>query len=132
MATIKVNGSAAVITSTLKLEDVQLIKKYKPEALTLMGGKDGNEPIFAIGVSPKGAGSINKLGAVFDAQSFSEEGFATVTLVLGAVDGDVKEAIADAIGQPVGLLGQLEEKISGVAEEIKAERKKFMDGIALS
>ena len=51
-------GEAVVVTSSMKLEDLETIAKYRPEALTLKGGEDGKEPIFAISIT-KGAGDIH-------------------------------------------------------------------------
>lgn len=41
MAKITIAGDAVVITSSLKLDDIKTIAKYRPKALTLMGGDDG-------------------------------------------------------------------------------------------
>ena len=48
MAKIVIAGDAVIVTSTMKLEDIKTIAKYRPKALTLMGGEDGKEPIFAV------------------------------------------------------------------------------------
>lgn len=132
MAKINVTGSAVVITSTLKLNEVATIQKYRPDALTLRGGEDGKEPIFKIGIPASGTGSINKYGAAFDAETHNEGGFATITMMLGEFEGDIKEHIADTIGQPVNLLGQLEEALSETAAAIKTERQNVMNNITLS
>lgn len=62
MAKIVIAGDAIVVTSAMKLEDIKTIEKYRPNALTLMGGEDGKEPIFAIGTT-EGCGNINQVGA---------------------------------------------------------------------
>ena len=80
MAKIVIAGDAVVITSALKLEDIKTIAKYNPKALTLMGGEDGKEPIFAIGVT-NGPGSINDVGASFGRESYDDEKLAVITMV---------------------------------------------------
>ena len=49
MAKIVIAGDAVVVKSELKLEDIKTIEKYNTKALTLMGGDEGKEPIFALG-----------------------------------------------------------------------------------
>lgn len=133
MAQINVNGSAAVITSTLKLDDVLLIQKYRPDVLTLRGGEDGKEPLFKIGVATSGTGSINKFGVAFDSATHNTDGKATVTMVLpDDINGNVREYIADTIGAPKAMLDKLEAALKDTASAINAERKEIMDGIQMS
>lgn len=133
MAQIKVNGSAVVITSTLKLDDVLLIQKYRPDELTLRGGEDGKEPLFKIGVATSGTGSINKFGVAFDSATHNTDGKATVTMLLPeGLDGDVKEYIADTIGAPKAMLDKMEGALKETASAINTERKEIMDGIQMS
>ena len=132
MARINVTGKAIVIKSAIKLEDVLTIKKYAPEALTLLGGEDGKEPIFMIGVASDGAGNINQYGATFDATTNDPEGKATVTKILDDVEGDIKEAIADTYGKYVITLNKLEEKLPQSLAEVRAERERILDNITIS
>lgn len=133
MAQIKVNGNAVVITSALKLNDVQLIQKYRPDELTLRGGEDGKEPLFKIGVATSGTGSINKFGVAFDATTHNADGKAVITMMLPeGLEGDVKEYIADTIGAPKAMLDKLEATLKDTASEINTERKEIMDGIQMS
>ena len=55
MAKIMVAGDAVVVTSDMKLEDIKLVKKYRPEALTLFEGEgEEKEPVFKIGIGDGG------------------------------------------------------------------------------
>ena len=74
MAKIVIAGDAVVVKSELKLEDIKTIEKYNAKALTLMGGDEGKEPIFALGTTT-GTGSINSVGASFGKADADGNGF---------------------------------------------------------
>jgi len=131
MAKIVIAGDAVVITSSLKLEDIRTIAKYRPEALTLMGGEDGKEPIFAIGVT-NGPGSINEFGASFGRETRDDEKLATVTMVAENVTGDVKEWVADRIGGAIMHLYELEQKLPDVLDEVLLQREIVMEAITVA
>lgn len=128
MANIKIIGDAAVITSTLSAEDIQTLKKYRPEALVLKGGEDGKEPIFAIDMAA-GAGSVNNYGITFGGVTRDEDKKANLTLVLKGITGDVKEYVADKFGTALDCLNQLEESIPGVLAEVSARKARIMENI---
>ena len=129
MAKITIAGQAVVVTSTLKLEDIKMVKKYRPDALTLRGGGDGKEPIFALGV---GEGGINKFGASFQMETRDEEKLAVLTMTTGYDGDDIEEFVADELGAAIVNLGKLEEKLPGVIDEIKAERQAIMSNITVA
>lgn len=132
MATIKVVGDAIVITSTLKLEDILSVQKYRPSALILKGGEDGKEPIFAIMANPGANGTLTKFGATFGSASHDDNKFATITGGLPNTEGlDVKEFIADQYGAALNSLGKLEASIPGVLAEVRQERNAVMQNITL-
>lgn len=128
MAKITIAGNAVVVTSSMKFEDLQLIKKYRPKALALKGGEDGKETIFQIFVGSNGSGSINEEGAVFCGPDHTEEKLAVITMGL-AVEGNVKETIADQIGYPVMKLNKLEALLPAVVKEIRAEKETVLSNI---
>ena len=130
MAKINVLAKAVVVTSTLKIEEIKLVKKYRPEALTLFEGDgDKKEPIFCIGLTG-GAGEINQWGASFS-KSTPGGGEAQVTMILPDGISDVKEYVSDAIGRAVIKLNKLEAMIPGIIEEIKAEKAEIEANITI-
>jgi len=132
MAKITIAGDAVVVTSNMKLEDIKTITKYRPKALTLMGGEDGKEPIFAIGVT-NGCGSINEVGVSFGRETYDDQKLACVTVCTGtAVTGDVKEWVADHLGSAIISLNKLEEALPAVLEEITAEKAYVMGNITVA
>lgn len=131
MAKIVIAGDAVVITSSMKLADIQTIQKYRPKELVLKGGEDGKEPIFAIGVT-NGCGSINEVGASFGRASHDDEKFATITMVTEGVAGDVKEWVADRIGGAIINLNKLEEKLPAVLAQIEGQKAEVMSNITVA
>ena len=130
MAKIVIAGEAVVITSAIKLSDLRKIAKYRPNALVLKGGEDGKEPIFRVGVC-SGSGKINKYGAEFGAETHDDAKLATITLVLG-IDGDVREAVAEAVGASILNLNKLEETLPAVLAEIDAEKDAILGNITVA
>lgn len=119
MAKIVVAGEAVVITSTMRLDELRTIKKYRPEALCLKD--EEGEPIFCIGVTT-GAGAIGKYGAEFGAEGHGDEPKACITMVCPGISGDVKEAVSELIGPAILRLNEIEDTLPAVLEEIVAEK----------
>lgn len=129
MAKVKKFGEAVVITSEAKLEDIRKIAKYSPQSLVLMGGEDGKEPVFAVGLSSKRSGSINSVSVDFG--GCNEDGFAQVTVSYCGPDGDVKAHLADSIGPQITMLGKLEETWPEVLAQIDADIDRIMASIEI-
>lgn len=132
MAKVTIAGNAVVVTSDVKLEDLYTIKKYRPAALTLMGGKENEEEIFTIDVGDEGCGDINVYGAYFCDETHDEAKKACITMCLGGVAGDIKEFVADQLGGALMNLGKLENILPGVLENIKAEKQAIMANITVA
>jgi hypothetical protein len=132
MSKITIAGNAVVITSSMKLEDLKTIKKYRPEALVLKGGEDGKEPIFVVSVTDDGYGSINKYGATFASETHDEAKLATITMAGEFADEtNICEAVADAFGSAKSNLDKIEATLSEVLEEIVADKKAVMESITV-
>lgn len=131
MAKITIAGDAVVVTSSMKLEDIKTIHKYRPEALVLKGGEDGKEELFRIGLS-HGAGSINKFGASFGAATNDDAKLAVMTLIITDRGENVVTTVADTIGADVQKLNKLEATLPAVLEEIGAEKKQIVDNITVA
>lgn len=129
MAKISVAGNAVVVTSSLKLEDIKKVAKYRPSALILMGGEDGKEPIYAI-EAVNGEGTINRNGASFGAETRTNK-LATLTMIAPRVDGDISECIADYFGDSLDYLAALEASIPGVLAEIDESRQRVINSISV-
>ena len=129
MAKVTIAGKALVITSNLKLTDLETVKKYQPKALILMGGEDGKEPVFAIGAVRGGTGKIGTIGVEFGEETHDDQKLATMTLMAPADVKDMKEYVADKYGAALMNLAKLEENLPAVVAAIAADKQAIMDNI---
>lgn len=130
-ANIKIAGSACVIESEAKLEDIKLLEKFRPAALTLTEGKDSHkEVVFAVGTT-KGNGSINAFGASFGTAT-TADGKATITMMIPEGTDKPKEWAVDKIGVAILQLNKVEEQFNGAVEEVKVEQQAVADCITVS
>lgn len=119
MAKVTIFGNAAVITSTMKSEDIKTIQKYHPEALVLKD-EDGDE-YFRVGVGTRG--NVNVYGVTFDGETRDEAKYATLTLAVSPDDGEnIIDCIEDEIGNALANLNKVERGAAAVLEQIREER----------
>ncbi len=120
-AKIYIMGAAVVIVSGVKLADWKLVEKHAPEALIIVD--ESGEPIFKA-MTAGGSGSMNKYGVVWSSY-LSEEGNATVTILLDDEVENKKEAVMDVVGSALLDVIEMEKKIPGIVEEIHEKLKKI-------
>lgn len=132
MAKVVIAGDAVVVTSSLKLDDLLTIAKYRPEALVLRGGEDNKEKLFCISANKRGIGEINKYGATFGSESHDDARLATITLGLSVTEDDAKEVIADALGSALTNLSKIEATLPEVLEQIADEKAAVMETITVA
>ena len=130
MAKVTIAGKAIVIASAVKLADLENLKKYKPKSLILMGGDDGKESIFGVGVVPGSTGKIGRNGVEFGEKN--ADGFATMTILAPADVKDMKEYVADTYGASLMNLAKLEEQLPAAVAEIAAEKQAVMENINIA
>ena len=128
-AGITVAGQAVVITSSMTLDDIKTIGKYRPEKLQLKDAEN-KEVTFVISVS-KGRGSINKYGAEFDSTTYNRDGKAVITLDMPVVNGSVEESVAEYVGAAILNLNKLEAQLPAVINEITTEKAAIMANISV-
>ena len=119
MANVKIMGNAIYLTSALKLGDIKKLEKYNPEALLLKGGKDDEELLFRV-CTRKGGGSIDRNGAIFDAEKEADKP-ASLTMVY-AGGSDITEYVKDTLGLALVRLNKLEASIPAALEAVDADR----------
>ena len=130
MAKTQVIGNAAVITSTLKLADIKKIEKStRKDVLTLKGGEDGKTPIFMVGTTNCGTGSINACGAEFACASRDDDQFAQITLGIPADVADAKEYVVEKYGIALINLAKVEEAVPAVLTAINEEHDALIESI---
>lgn len=128
MAKITIAGKAVVVTSTLKLEDIKTVGKYRPKALSVYGGEDGKEEVFAIKAGCNE--NFSKYGICF-ADETRDEKLATITMNIHYDGDDIEGFVADYLGTAIIYLNKLEETLPAVIEEIAAERASVMNNITV-
>lgn len=128
MAKITIAGKAVVVTSTLKLEDIKTVGKYRPKALSVYGGEDGKEEVFAIKAGCNE--NFSKYGICF-ADETRDEKLATITMTTNYDGDDIDGFVADYFGAAIIYLNKLEETLPAVIEEIAAERASVMSNITV-
>lgn len=126
-ATVTVIGECAVITSGLKLKDIETAEKYRPEALMLLD-EDG-EPEYAINTDAKSSGSINKVGATFS-KTTDADGHPTITLQVERTE-KIKEQVVEKIGLALLKLNKIEENFGAQLDAINADKAKIEDLIEI-
>ncbi len=132
MAKVTIAGKAIVITSALKLEELETVKKYSPKSLILMGGEDGKEPLFGVGVVRGKSGSISSVGAEFGEETHNETKLATMTFLAPPETEDVKEYVADKYGAALMSLNALEATLPAVLAGIEARKQEVLNAIEVA
>lgn len=110
--------------STLKAEDVALVKKYKPAALK-MTDEEGNET-FAISYV-EGKPCVSSVGVTFG--SVGADGTLMITGEVPANVENVAEWLADKLGGIANNVAAFERTIPDIAADIKAERRTVINSI---
>lgn len=112
---VTIAGKAMVFTSGIKLEDLQKIAKYKPEALSMALNEEKTK-FFSAAV--KKTGVVSNAGIFFD--SADADGYACATLV-AECDPPTKEFVNENFGTAIFRMNQLEAQLPAVIEEIAAQ-----------
>jgi len=102
MANTKIVGRAAVITSTMKVEDIKKMAKYAPTSLKLQDA-ESKEEIFAVAAGT--TASTSKYGITFSTEN--EAGFAQITLTIPE-NVDRTEYVRDTYGDMLQMLAVIE------------------------
>lgn len=132
MAKILVAGDAIVVKSDITLEDLKLVKKYRPGALKVMGGEENKEVIFKVDVTEKGSsGSINTYGATFTKATTDNDKVAVITMLVPEGE-NAEDYASDKIGVGILHLMKVEEALVDVIDEIKTEQQAVRDCIEVA
>ena len=126
-ADVSVLGNAAIVESDILLDDLKLIKKYRPDALVLKD-EDG-APYFMVGIADDPAGEADKFGFIASPTA-TNEGYAQVTLMVD-IDDNIIDRLEDELGACLINLDEIEKAVPGLIDEIKAEREAVRSRIVL-
>ena len=128
MAKTTIAGQSYVITSAIKMDDLQTVKKYRPSALAITD-PETKETIFKIGI---GSNSVNDFGVSFGGVSNGDEQLATATMQIPSDVKDAKEYVLDKAGTALAHLNAIEAEIAETLDEIRAERNTVAENITVS
>lgn len=115
MAKIQVMGDACVITSTATMEGIKKLEKHCPDALKIY---DENDNVIFKVSSTTGEGSVSKCGISFNSVSRNDDGYATVTINIAGVSGDIEDYITDKYGIAIKYLNDLEDGMDTAIESV--------------
>jgi len=128
MAKTTIAGQSYVITSSVTMEDLQTIKKYRPSALSITD-PETKETLFKVGI---GANSVNDFGISFGGVSNDDEKLATATLPIPVDVNDAKEYVLDKAGLALANLKAIEAEIAETLDDIRTERNAIAENIVVS
>lgn len=117
MAKVKVLGRAVVVTSDLKLEDIQLAESIAPSSLKLVDA-ESKEVLFQVGAG-KNCESINDNGAIFSQDNM-------ITVLVGGNKPITRKDIKDLLGNAIIKLGRVEKQVAKELPSIEKELDKVI------
>lgn len=118
------------LVSSIKKEDIDMVKKYRPAALKKKDA-DGND-IFAVSYV-EGRPCVAANGITFGATS-AEGGYA---MIAGEIPTDLpanttaSDYVADKISAALAFIGEFEKSIPETVAAIKSDRAKVIEGISV-
>lgn len=126
--TLYANLKKFTLTSSLKKEEMELAKKYAPDALKIKDD-DGND-VFAVGYTPAHSNICAK------SVTFGDVDSAGNVFLVGDVPGDLAkdrekagEYVADVVGVAMPHLKLLEERVPAEIGKIRETRSEVISGI---
>lgn len=122
VAKIQIIGNIAHIISSQKLEDIKLLKKYRPAVLSLMEGSGAEKhAVFSILTDGDKGGYVGQNGVMFSRVT-TAEGNALVTLTAPEGTADMKAWVQEEVGVAILQLRKVEAGFAAALAEVKAEK----------
>lgn len=112
------------LTSSIKAEDIELVKKYRPKALKKQDS-DGND-VFAISYV-KGKSSVFANGITFGGEDY-DTGHA---IVVGDLpdEADITDYVLDKVSAALPYIEEFERELPVVVTEIRNERERVANSV---
>ena len=128
MAKVTIAGNSFVITSSVSMANLELVKKHRPKTLKIVD-EETKEEMFAIGI---GSNSLSSVGISFGGVTNDDDKLATVTMQIPSETEDAKAYVQDKAGVAIVNLNRIEAGINKVLKEIQDEQKKLTDSITVA
>ena len=122
---VYIMGCAAVIVSTVALEDWKLVEKYAPEMLKVVD-EEGNT-VFTVRTD-SGPGRCTHEGIVWG-EAAEPDGKATITLLIDTDVDNKREAVMDICGSALLDLMDIEKEMPNLLKEIRENLEQIEDCI---
>lgn len=118
MAKMQIFGDSVVVTSSIDMDVLKNIRKYKPTQLKLVD-KDTKDEVFAVstGITP----SFSKHGIVFTGKNAAGKAIATLPLPAGMTDAEKVDFVKDHAGYGLLNLIKVEAAIQSASTELNTE-----------
>lgn len=129
MAKIIVAGDALVVESDYTLEDIKLLEKHNPKALSLYE-EDGKTVNFKVG-STTGKGGINSYGASFGSASKNADKKAIITMDIPSDTEDVVDYAENIIGAAILKLNAVEAQFENALDAAAEEKASIRENITV-
>lgn len=119
----KIVGTALVVTSSVKTEEIKELAARCPDALNLYEGEgDKKNMIFNVSLSRDGDAELQDFCIVFNGSTHDAAKKATATVMLrGDLGPDPKETIADIYGVCLKNLKKWEEGVPAAMTKVRAD-----------
>lgn len=119
-ATVKVLGSACIVESAMTPEEIALLEKFQPKALSFYDYVNMQDvEVYRVALAKDGAGSLNKYGATFGGKSST--GKAIATMVIPCDVEDPKKWVVDNIGASLLNLNRVERLAVADLQQVKED-----------
>ena len=129
---ITIMANTYALTSTIKVGDIELLKKRNPGALKIKD-EDGND-VFAISYA-EDKGCVSNYGVTFGAKARGNSGAAMLigTIPSSAKTNEEAKAYVEEVLHVAGVyLSLLEESVPAAAAKVTADKAALMDVITVS
>lgn len=127
---VTVNYNVVTFESSLTVDQLYAVKRYKPEALVL---KQDKEPIFALEFNPCN-GSVNGNGIVLDCMAATKKAFTSIQLcgIAGEPIDEKRAEITERFGVILAHANKVEEQCRAALEEVNATLESVADSIIIA
>lgn len=135
MAKTKIVGDAIVITSAHTPEELKLVQKYRPEAMTLYSIDEAGRKtaVFKVAVSEgDDMGSLGTYGGSYAKETHDVSQRATITLFVPAGVEDTHDYVLDTYGPALGSLRKIDDFVGDALIDIKEEREEISSTITFA
>jgi len=134
---ISVVGNAAVLTSSIKVEEIKTLQAGNPQALKVFKDKENTDEVFGISYCEDATPSVGKYGITFNSATRDENKYATLTLTLPRnlkTNDEIKAYIADkAFGTVASsYMAELEKSVPTEAKKLTDARTALIGQITVS